>query len=1642
MSSGSLEDSGSSEIGDFRNYTERLEEETEEAYSFAEKARGQEKDPESHVDIPVAEDLAAKSVGLVTADQFPELEDTGLEERIRELEEDYGKNDERVALEIGKEIAEKKFHEFEDLEDAVDAGLRIGLAYMTGGIVTAPLEGVAEVEIRNNDDGSEYLAVHYSGPIRSAGGTASAMSVLLADYIRKEVGLSSYDPREEEVERYATEVEDYFKRVTKKQYTPERDETRMISENVPVEITGTPTEQKEVSNYKDLERVHTNRIRGGMCLVYLDGLPLKASKLQRRIDSFGEEFGLEHWGWIEDYLDLQHEIHASEEQDEDEGETGYEPSDKYLGSLTAGRPVFSHPGREGGFRLRYGRSRNAGLAAVSVHPATMEITEGFIAIGTQLKTEYPGKATVAMPCDSIEPPVVRKLDGDVVRPETRQEAAELSGDIDEILFMGDVLVPYGEFLENGKDLLPSPYVREWWVQDLEERLKEEEREDFREYTDEDVAPNVRTALLISEELDIPLHPEHSLFWGNLEMKEFSPLYSALEETDGNVLPDEKGVKEALESLYVVHEVTEEGLEIPEDRRVLLDELLEPGDSSIEDFEPGIREGVGEVSGVEVRDQAPIFLGNRMGRPEKAERRTLKGKPQLLFPCGRKEGGRMRNLSSTYEKGSVESEVLANHCTECNEVVPFSYCPYCGGETRPLRKCQKCGTETMEEAHCGMETERSWERDIDVEGLMDIALENVDMKLPELLKSPRSVTGKNKHVEPLEKGLLRKKHDLYVNKDGTVRYDATDVPLTHFRPREVSVSVDKLKELGYETDIDGEELEDEDQLLELKYQDIVIPDNDAEMPASEYMLRTANFVDDLLEEFYGLPRYYEAEEKEGLVGELVVGLAPHTSGGMVGRIIGFSEAKGVYAHPFWHAAKRRNADGDEDSIILLMDALLNFSRQFLPDQRGTRSVTKDTRVFVRQDGEIKAPKFSDLVNRIMERKGYEVRDDGFEVCRDFTENIEAISFDDDGAVTFQPVSALIRHENDKRVYEVKTSRGEISVTEDHSVFVTDGGGVEAKPARELEVGDAVVVPSNPEVEADGLPSKIDLFELLPDDECYVEVPDSEHSDLAPEIEERLTSEITADWGEKNIYRYLTGRRAAPLTFYREVGVTPSCKVRVKHDSPPVKRYVEEKEEIYRLLGYLMSEGELSTGEIHNTDRELIDDAVECIESLTEASPQVLTDNREGRNQCFSTRVPRTFMKALEELGLEIESATQKGIPSFLFGADKTYVEAFIEAYRAGDGTVYDEKGFSKLYTASGEMASQLALLLRKIGFKTSAHQAGDTWEVLYSEWGDKDPYWPLWGVLGEVRERLRDSGHGRADIKRRLSNYRRNDRMKTASKMKVEDLYEEGVESLSRPVEGDIAVERVKEVEEIEYGDEYVYDFEVPGAQNFLCGPHPIFAHNTMDAPLILSTVLHPDEVDDESWNVDVAERYSKDFYEATQRMEGPGEVDVPIAEDLLEEEEGFSFTHGTENLEDAPVESSYVSLGKMAEKVREQLSLGERIVAVDEDNVAELLLDKHFLPDIKGNLRSFSEQQFRCVDCNDKYRRAPLKGRCKNCGGKLLLTISEGTIRKYLVHSEEIADSFAISPYLRQQIMILKRNIESLFGKDDRQSSLGRFVSE
>jgi len=197
-----------------------------------------------------------------------------------------------------------------------------------------------------------------------------------------------------------------------------------------------------------------------------------------------------------------------------------------------------------------------------------------------------------------------------------------------------------------------------------------------------------------------------------------------------------------------------------------------------------------------------------------------------------------------------------------------------------------------------------------------------------VKGVRGLTSVSKTPERLEKGIVRSRHGVYVYKDGTLRIDVTNAPLTHFRPVDIKSIPEKLHELGYHTDVGGTPLESDEQILELKPQDIIVPEDIA-----KDLSRMAQFVDDELVALYGLPAFYEIRGPEDLVGKLVIGLAPHTSVGVAGRIIGFSHTQVCFANPYWHAAKRRDCDGDGDSLLLMLDALLNFSLQYIPERIG-------------------------------------------------------------------------------------------------------------------------------------------------------------------------------------------------------------------------------------------------------------------------------------------------------------------------------------------------------------------------------------------------------------------------------------------------------------------------------------------------------------------------------------------------------------------------------------------------------------------------------------------------------------------------------------------------------------------------------------
>ncbi len=945
---------------EMEDYFSNIQRGVNRCYDIAEEARKKGYDPELYVETPQAKDLAGRVEKLVGP--------KGVAVLIRKLKE-QGKSEDEIVFQVVTDILEERIGASESLEIRVERAIRVGLAIKTMGVVSAPLEGISKILIKEDYLGNKYLSLYFAGPIRAAGGTTAALCVLIADYVRKKVNIPKFEATEGETGRYVEEIKLYDRRVHL-QYPSSNDEIRFAVKHLPVEINGDPTEKEEVSAYRDLPRIDTNNIRGGACLVLNDGVLLKAPKLLK----IAKEMKIEGWDWLASLK----KITPKEKEDNKKakkinGDKNITPNFKYITEIIAGRPVFSHPSRIGGHRIRYGRSRNTGLAAGGMHPATMSILDNFIAIGTQLRTERPGKSTSITPVSNIEPPIVKLKNGDVIRVSNFQKAREIFAEIKKILFLGDILFGFGEFSENNHKLIPSGYVEEWWVLDLEKTAKRLNKNNKKIMgfilNPFEHIPTAEEAIKISQDYDIPLHPTYTDFWGNLSIKELEILrdifidsYSETEEIIDLQL--NKTIKKILEKAFVLHRIKNDKIIFSKAMNYIYKTIFNLTNNELINIkkEDDVFSYFYKVSSIKIKNKAPYFIGTRMGRPEKSERKSMKG-VHTLFPLSNVVGtSRLVEKAMEYTKrknaeyksykktpntiefgnaredivetGKIKIDVCRKVCSQCGFVTIFNLCPKCGTRTEIRKICPKCKklypSFEKECPKCKDRLQLSYEAKFDIKQHVNSKLKSLNMQLPEKLKGILGLTNKYKVPEPIEKGILRAKNNVLVYKTAEVRYDATDIPLTHFKPKEIGIGINKLKELGYLADFKGDPLQDENQILELKVQDIILSDD-----CVKYFINIANFLDDELELFYGMDRFYNIMKKEYLIGHIVVGLAPHTSCGVIGRIIGFTPARSIYAHPFWHAAKRRNCDGDEDGIMLLLDPLLNFSRSYLPNKIGGR-----------------------------------------------------------------------------------------------------------------------------------------------------------------------------------------------------------------------------------------------------------------------------------------------------------------------------------------------------------------------------------------------------------------------------------------------------------------------------------------------------------------------------------------------------------------------------------------------------------------------------------------------------------------------------------------------------------------------------------
>ncbi|PIW34512.1 MAG: DNA polymerase II large subunit, partial [Nitrosopumilales archaeon CG15_BIG_FIL_POST_REV_8_21_14_020_33_23] len=552
---------------------------------------------------------------------------------------------------------------------------------VTEGVTIAPLQGISEVKIKKNKDGSEYLSVSIAGPMRSAGGTESAVTILIADHVRKAVGLSKYQANcfDDETGRFIEELRIYEREASSFQFHILDEDIEHVISNLPVELNGVDTDPFEVVNHKGMTRITTNRVRGGALRVLNDGLIGRSKKLLKRI----EIYQLDGWEWLGD---LKGAVQTGDNQED--------AAAKRMREVITGRSVLSMPNKLGGFRLRYGRACNTGFAAVGINPIIAEILDHTIAVGTQIKTDIPGKGATVAFVDSIDAPIVRLKNGDVIKIKNVKHGIEIKGEIEKILHLGDILISFGDFLENNAQLVPSGYVEEFWIEELKEKLVKYAPDDEFLIQFLTKIPTLDEALKLSIDFQIPLHPQYLYYWDQISPKELLQILHPIKINE-NSIEYSIETKNILEKLGVPHKNNNTQIILEKEEARIFYNLLFRHKPQITDL--SIPQILSKSSGIQIKNKFSTSIGVRIGRPEKAAPRQMKPPTHILFPINDK-GGPTRDLLKASRQDNFFTNIFNRSCQECNEPSIGIKCSKCGIKTTIVYRCGNC-RDTLDNPFC-------------------------------------------------------------------------------------------------------------------------------------------------------------------------------------------------------------------------------------------------------------------------------------------------------------------------------------------------------------------------------------------------------------------------------------------------------------------------------------------------------------------------------------------------------------------------------------------------------------------------------------------------------------------------------------------------------------------------------------------------------------------------------------------------------------------------------------------------------------------------------------------------------------------------------------------------------------------------------
>lgn len=580
------------------------------------------------------------------------------------------------------------------------------------------------------------------------------------------------------------------------------------------------------------------------------------------------------------------------------------PSTKELGPGRFGKHVVVSSDVFGGFRLI--TNQDLPKNVVGLHPAVYALLRGKIGYGSKLYINGKGPYGVTF-LENISPPVVKLKDGTVKVFTGEREDLER---IKEILFFGDLAL---------SSIKVNVYTESKWFEDLYKAS----RDDLLKVVKE--GRRFHIIKEVSEKHNIPLHPSYVFFLPLLSVSEILKLRGTIKTFEAQETPKlifESSAKPLLEKALVPFKIIGGEVNVEGDNALALYHLLRP-DKELKEIPTETSELLSYLSGFKIPNISSSFASFSFKIKLEQETRKTEG-PHVIFPLG----DYYQISKDVLDHGTIYVELANLYCDRCSIFTLGKKCPKCGVSTKLIYFCERCKKFTAQERCevCNSTTKPNSLKGVDI--VKEVARESelIGLKPLRPLIGIEELKSYIKIPELLSKGIIRQYHAITVDEDATVKFPTYICFTNIFKIANVETSVEKIKWMGYEADVFIEKLSSDDQYIQIKPYDIIIPKE-----AANLFLKVARYLDELLIRVYKLKEYYKAEAPEDLLGHLVVLVPEGTNTGLILRIIGFTKDNVAYIHPSTSKVLNINFGFQLGKLSLLLDTLINFSKFYVEEE---------------------------------------------------------------------------------------------------------------------------------------------------------------------------------------------------------------------------------------------------------------------------------------------------------------------------------------------------------------------------------------------------------------------------------------------------------------------------------------------------------------------------------------------------------------------------------------------------------------------------------------------------------------------------------------------------------------------------------------